>query len=174
MGKIANALGKYAQERKTERPAQLTREDRVALLSYNPKTGHLVNPEPDAGTPANRSMEALRNRGTLQRLLDHKLIFPGGKLTPKGLAEYERLKKLNHVPKPAINADLKIRQKTPDGIDIDDVIIDLEEEIKPVKASAKVAAPPEKSTPDPKSRPGPQPAVKAPQPAVKAPQPPVK
>ena len=45
MGKIANALGKYDQERKAARLPGLTRADRDALLSYNRKTGHILNDE---------------------------------------------------------------------------------------------------------------------------------
>ena len=144
MGKIANALGKYAQERQAARLPKLTRADRVALISYNSKTGHLLNPDTATGKPGSHSMEALKNSGTLQRLLDHKLIFPGGKLTPKGLAECERLKKLNRVRKPAVDADIKIKEKIIADIDIDDVVIELEEEVEPVEAAGVVEAAPKK------------------------------
>jgi exopolysaccharide/PEP-CTERM locus tyrosine autokinase len=77
-------------------------------------------------------------------LLDHKLIFPGGKLTLKGLAECERLKKQNQVRKPARDAGIKIKQKIIKDIDIGDVIIDLEEEAEPVEPSGMVELPPEK------------------------------
>ncbi len=49
MGKIANALGKYAQERQAVRLPKLTRADRVALISYNRKTGHLLSDETGSG-----------------------------------------------------------------------------------------------------------------------------
>ena len=111
MGKIANALGKYAQERQAAGLPKLTRADRAALLSYNPKTGHLLNPDTATGETGNHSLEALKNSGTLQRLLDHKLIFPGGKLTAKGLAACERLKKQIQARKPAVDSDLKARGK---------------------------------------------------------------
>ena len=111
MGKIANALGKYAQERKTTRLPALTRADLGVLFSYNRKTGRLLDHEAVSGRVADPSMEALRNRGTIQRLLDHKLILPDGKLTAKGLAECERLKKLNQVQKPAVDADEKTEEQ---------------------------------------------------------------
>jgi protein-tyrosine kinase len=144
LGKIANALGKYAQERKTDLPPKLVRADRVALLSYNRKTGHLLNPDAPTDRSANHSLEVLRDRGILQRLLDYKLIFPGGKLTPKGLAECERLKKLHQVRKSEMDADLRSKQKRIEAVDSEDVIIDLEQEIEPVPAPGMVESPPEK------------------------------
>ena len=125
----------------------LTRADLGVLMSYNRKTGHLLNHETDSGRAAGRSMEALRNRGTLQRLLDHKLIFPGGKLTAKGLAEGERLKKRNQVRKPAMDAGNKIKEKITEDIDSDDVIIDLEEEVEPVEPSGVVGTSAKKVVP---------------------------
>ena len=157
MGKIANALGKYAQERQAARLPKLTRADLAVLISYNRKTGHLLNYEDDSDRMAGGGMEALRKIGTLQRLLDHKLIFPGGKLTPKGLAECERLKKLNHVRKPEVDADLKIEEKVIEDTRSDDVIIDLEDEVEPPQPSSLAEFQPEKEAPEP----APQPDVKA-------------
>ena len=144
MGKIANALGKYAQERQAAGLPKLTRADRVALLSYNPKTGHLLNPDTATDKPGNRSLEALKNSGTLQRLLDRKLIFPGGKLTPKGLAACEHLKEQILVRKPALDNNLKVKAKVIEDIDSDDVIIELQEEVKPVEPAGGVEAAPQK------------------------------
>ena len=147
MGKIANALGKYAQERQAAGLPKLTRADRVALLSYNPKTGHLLNPDTATDKPGNRSLEALKNSGTLQRLLDHKLIFPDGKLTPKGLAACERLKKQIQVRKPAVDNDLKVKAKMIEDIDSHDVIIELQEEVAPLEPAGGVEAlPPKRSS----------------------------
>ena len=173
MGKIANALGKYAQERKPARLPALTRADLGVLISYNRKTGHLLNHEDDPGRPAGGSMEALRNRGTLQRLLDHKLIYPGGKLTAEGLAECERLKKLNQVEKPAMDADIKIKPKIIENSDTDDAIIDLEEAVEAVEPPDMVESLPQKVVSRPK-RPFAQKPRSAPQPEDKeAPAPPV-
>ena len=147
MGKIANALGKYAQERKAARLPKLTRADRVALISYNRKTGHLLNPDTAPGKPGNPSMEALKNRGTLQRLLAHKLIFPGGKLTAKGLAECERLKKRIQGRKPAVDNDINIKEKSVEDSDSDDVIIELKEKVEPVEPTGVVEASPKKVVP---------------------------
>lgn len=94
MGKIADASGKYAQESKAASLAGLIRVDLEVLLNYNRKTGHLLNYDSTTGRMGNCSMEVLRNRGIIQRLMDNKLIFPGGKLTPKGLQECERLQQL--------------------------------------------------------------------------------
>jgi len=136
----------------------LTRADLGVLISYNRKTGHLLKHAADSDRATGRSLEALRN-GTLQRLLGHKLIFPGGKLTAKGLAECERLKKLNSVGKPAPDADIEIKQKIVEDIDSDDVIIDLEEEVGPpgrVEPSPKKVTPRVKRPTALKPRPAPQ------------------
>ncbi len=129
MGKIANALGKYAQERKAAGLSKLTRTDWEALLAHNPKTGHLINTNTSAN-PANHSMDELRNGGTLQRLLDHKLIFPGGKLTTKGLAECKRLRLMKQASKPAVAKETNISGKFSEDIDPDEVIIELKEEVR--------------------------------------------
>ena len=133
MGKFAKALGKYAHERQAVRLPKLTRADRVALISYNRETGHILSTHTDRG---NLSMEAFNNNGTLQRLLDHKLIFPDGKLTPKGLAESERLKKLMQARQPAVDTDIKTGQKISDNIVTDDAIIELDQEVEPVEPSS--------------------------------------
>ena len=137
MGKIANALGKYAQERKAAGLSKLTRADWEALLAHNPKTGHLLNPDSTISDPGSHSLEGLRNSGTLQRLQDHKLIFPGGKLTPKGLAECERLKK-----KQGYNSgdteDYKTKEKIIKDIDADDVIIELKDEVELPESSGVI------------------------------------
>ena len=91
MGKIANALGKYAQERKAARLPNLTRVDLEVLTSYNRETNHLLNYDSLTGKVDGSSIEVLRTKGTIQRLLANKLIFPGGKLTPQGLQECARL-----------------------------------------------------------------------------------
>ena len=94
MGKIADALGKYAKESKGFRLPRLNQEDLDVLLAHDRKTGHLLTYNSGPGHMDNNSMEVLRNKGTLQRLLDHKLIYPGGKLTPKGLELSERRQKI--------------------------------------------------------------------------------
>ncbi len=142
MGKIANALEKSAQERKTGRLPTLTRADLGVLISYDHKTGRLLNPEAGSGRTASG------NNGTLQRLLDHKLVFPGGKLTPRGLAACERLKKRTPVRPPRTDAGIKARQKTAADIDGDDVIIQLEEEVDP--STVGKSFPPKKTAARPK------------------------
>ena len=147
MGKIANALGKYAQERKAVRLPKLTRADLVALISYNRKTGHLLNPDTAPGKPGNHSMEALKKKGTLQRLLAHKLIFPGGKLTRKGLSECGRLKKRIQGRKPAVENDINIKDKRVEDSDSDDAIIELKEKVESVEPTGVLKASPKKVVP---------------------------
>lgn len=96
MGKIADALEKYNKDRKTARLPRLTRADLEVLTSYNRETGYLLINDRQIGQGANDKIESLRIRGTIQRLMDNKLVLPSGKLTPKGIASCERLSKSEH------------------------------------------------------------------------------
>ena len=111
MGKIADALGKYEKERKAFSHAGLTKADLSVLMAYDKKTGHLLSYDPGTGHVDPRSMEVLRNKGTIQRLLEKGLIFPGGKLTPNGLQECERLRNLIQTARPEAPAADQTRQK---------------------------------------------------------------
>ena len=104
MSKPESALKAPAGEPKSGRLPALTQADLRVLISYDRGTGHLLNYEAESGRVAGRSLEALRNRGTLQRLLDYKLISPSGNLTPKGLTACERLQKQNPALKAAADA----------------------------------------------------------------------
>ena len=75
MGKIANALDKYARERKNSGIPRLTRADQEVLLAYDRKTCYLLNYPSNDGQMNQQSSEALTNRGTIQRLLVNKLIY---------------------------------------------------------------------------------------------------
>ena len=104
MGKISNALSKYAKERgdvqgPTPPPITLNKDDINALLKYDRETKHLLRYDNSTGEVDQESIEVLRNQGTIQRLLDSKLIYPSGKLTPRGIKECRRLKtELNQRP----------------------------------------------------------------------------
>ncbi len=104
MGKIFDALNKHSKELSAPQPQKVTAGDRKALLTYDRKTGHLVKYNEKTGQVDHRSMDVLKNRGTLQRLLDNQLIFPGGQLTPMGLQMVERLEKQDPTPRPAEKA----------------------------------------------------------------------
>lgn len=97
MGKISKALDKYASERKSEAPqpqpaaSLLTHDDIIALVAYDDKTGHLLQTDPDTGRVDERRIEELREGGTILRLLENQLIYPGGKLTARGIEEARRL-----------------------------------------------------------------------------------
>lgn len=97
MGKIYEALTKYShtvpregQDQPPHRVA-LNQSDLVALINYDRETGHLVRYDRNTGQVDVGGIEALRNRGSIQRLLENKLIYAGGKLTQRGLAEVQRL-----------------------------------------------------------------------------------
>ena len=97
MGKISKALDKYASERKSFAPqplvteSLLTHDDIIALVAYDDKTGHLLKADPATGQVDERRIEELRAGGTILRLLENQLIYPGGKLTTRGVEEARRL-----------------------------------------------------------------------------------
>ncbi len=99
MGKISKALLKYASEKKEEILApldrlSLTADDMDVLIAYDEMTGHLLKCDPGTGVVDEGRIEELRNSGTIIRLLQNELIHPGGKLTPKGVEEAQRLAKM--------------------------------------------------------------------------------
>lgn len=96
MGKIANALDKYTDERRVEILAAsvsppLTPVDIEVLVAYDQKTGHLLRCDPETGQVDKNRIEELQSNGTILRLLHNQLIHPGGKLTAKGVEEARRL-----------------------------------------------------------------------------------
>ncbi len=97
MGKISKALDKYAGERNAAPPvvlpaaSPLTHEDIIALVAYDEKTGHLLKADPATGSVDEGQIEELRAGGTILRLLENELIYPGGKLTARGIEEARRL-----------------------------------------------------------------------------------
>jgi len=102
MGKISKALNKYAKERgggaaaEVQAPPRvpLNQVDHEALVNYDQFTGHLLQQDRKNGDIDGAAIERLRQEGIVQRLLDNELIYPGGKLTPKGMEEADRLQRL--------------------------------------------------------------------------------
>jgi hypothetical protein len=88
MGRFFDALEKFEKERLMRASVQkLRKADLNALLKYNRMIGKL-----DLFNP-----EIIKDPETPQRLLDNNLVFPDGKLSPKGLTfckKYEKNKKL--------------------------------------------------------------------------------
>jgi exopolysaccharide/PEP-CTERM locus tyrosine autokinase len=80
----------------------LTQSDYDALVNYDRETGHLVKYDRNNGQVDGRSIDLLREQGTIQRLLDNELIYPGGKLTHRGLDEANRLERLR-IAQPKAN-----------------------------------------------------------------------
>ena len=113
MGKISDALDKYAKERRTRRLSRLTRADVDALMAYDRETGHLLAYDAGSGQVGTVSIEILRNKGTLQRLLDNKLITPGGKLTPNGVRYCEQAEKRMPEARAPDPVPGKIEEATP-------------------------------------------------------------
>ena len=88
MGKIFDVLEKFEKERlmRTSVP-NLRQADLNALLKYDHSIGKLDL----------FNSEIIKDPETPQRLLDNNLVFPDGKLSPKGFMlckKYEKNKKL--------------------------------------------------------------------------------
>lgn len=104
MGKISEALSRYTEEsrnrpKEQEPPpiapeAALEPSDFAALAGYDPLSKHILRLDPQDDAKNAASLEKLKQSGTIDRLMQHGLLFPGGKLTPKGITEAERLKSL--------------------------------------------------------------------------------
>jgi len=135
LGKIYDALNKYAKQQKITPTPKLTKADLDVLLAYDRKNHHLVNRDAAAGQAKNRSYEALRNSGTLQRLLDNKLIFPGGKLTPTGLQECERLQILREESKSAEVSETSAKANRTVEVEYPDVFKKLDTQDRTVQAT---------------------------------------
>ena len=103
MGKISKALNRYTRERESRRPAvavqasqaqALHQADCDALVNYDRFTGHLVQPDQATGDVDGTAILRLRRGGTVDRLLKNGLIYPGGKLTPRGMDEAARMERM--------------------------------------------------------------------------------
>jgi exopolysaccharide/PEP-CTERM locus tyrosine autokinase len=163
VGKISDALNKYAKERSASQPQKMTAEDRKALLTYDRKTGHLVKYDEKTGRIDRRSMEVLKDRGTIQRLLDNQLILPGGKLTAKGLQLADRMEAKHMATRPAEKAALAdAAAKSADTF---------AKTPPPRETTAYPADPAAEKTARTKPARAPKPAAKKPEPAATAPGP---
>jgi len=142
LGKISNALNKYAKERKEARIVRLTRPDVDALLRYDRETGHLLQYNAQTGEVDIPSMEVLRNKGTIHRLLDNKLIFPSGILTERGLHECERLAKLMQVSEPSAPVPDTIVESDAEKVEPPHIVADIEKDTlrQPREKSGKAPA----------------------------------
>ncbi len=158
MGKISKALNKYARERGSDGAAAaqdpprmpLTQVDYDALVNYDRFTGHLVQPDLATGDIDGAAILRLRRDGAVERLLDNGLIYPGGKLTPRGMDAAARLERqgiaVRRVPQPPPAA---ARAPVPEAL-VPPAAMDDEEEL----IAAYEPAPPA----TPKAAPAPQPA----------------
>ena len=88
MGKIFDVLEKFEKERLMQTSVlKIMKADLNALLKYDRSIEKL-----DLFNP-----KIIKDHKTPQRLLDNNLVFPDGKLTPKGLLlckKYEKKQKL--------------------------------------------------------------------------------
>jgi exopolysaccharide/PEP-CTERM locus tyrosine autokinase len=90
LGKIFSALEKFRKERTSKVSGKLRNSDYDLLLRFDEKTGRLETDDPSA----------IRNSGSLNRLMTYRLIDAGGKLTPAGSAKYQELRRIYKDRKP--------------------------------------------------------------------------
>ena len=84
MGKIFDAFEKFEKERLVRTSVlKLRKVDLNALLKYDRRIGKLDL----------FNTEIIKDPETPQRLLDNNLVFPNGKLSPKGLVLCKKYKK---------------------------------------------------------------------------------
>jgi uncharacterized protein involved in exopolysaccharide biosynthesis len=74
-----------------KKTTSLTASDWAVLYKYDRKSGNLLKYDPQTGQLDESSRAILRNPSTLQRLIDHKLVIPGGWLTSKAKEECARI-----------------------------------------------------------------------------------
>ena len=67
------------------RAGRLRESDLTILMGCDRDTGHLLTYAKETDQLNNKSVEIMKDRGVLRRLLSAKLIYPGGKLTPSGI-----------------------------------------------------------------------------------------
>jgi exopolysaccharide/PEP-CTERM locus tyrosine autokinase len=90
-------------------PAALSDSDLAFLMTYDRETGHLLRYDAKTGRLNNDSVGILNESGILQRLLNSKMIYPGGKLTPAGIK-----KCAESARKSEITADSELAASEPD------------------------------------------------------------
>jgi capsular exopolysaccharide synthesis family protein len=127
VGKISDALDKFSRERREESQLlqvarmPLNQLDYDALVNYDRETGHLIKYDRNNGQVDGQRIDLLKNQGTIQRLLDNELIYPGGKLTHRGLDEVNRLERLriaqpqktaqSHIAEPGEKLGTEVKPK---------------------------------------------------------------
>jgi|GEM_PF-1220389 len=74
--------GLFPKERNIDRFfTKLEESDWAALMDYDRDTGNLIKYDPETGKLDDRSRAILRDPEAIQRLIDNKMILPGGWLT---------------------------------------------------------------------------------------------
>ncbi|MEJ5358047.1 MAG: polysaccharide biosynthesis tyrosine autokinase [Desulfobacterales bacterium] len=104
MGKISEALSRFTEESRNRPkeqepppfpPEALQPSDITALAAYDPVSKHILRLDPQDDAKNAASLEKLKESGTIERLIQNGLLYPGGKLTARGIAEAERVKGLH-------------------------------------------------------------------------------
>jgi exopolysaccharide/PEP-CTERM locus tyrosine autokinase len=178
LGKISKALNKYAKERQDstaavmQAPSQLPlkQADYDALVNYDRFTGHLLQNDRTVGHINGDAIQRLRQDGTIQRLLENKLIYTTGKLTPRGEEEAARLERLGlavrrmvEPPPPPVRASVPDVMNPPAVVDEEDEYIAAYDSMAPEMATQAPVPQPSPPLAEAKAPPAPA-ATKAPAP----------
>ncbi len=91
MGKIFDALEKFRKERGSSVSGKLRNSDYDLLLRFDEKTGRLETDD----------ASAIKDSGSLRRLMTYRLIDSEGRLTPAGIAKLQELRGRFKDRKPA-------------------------------------------------------------------------
>jgi exopolysaccharide/PEP-CTERM locus tyrosine autokinase len=75
---------------RSEATAKLQASDWAALMQYDRETGNLIKYDSESGKLDERSRAILRNPDAIQRLIDNRMILPGGWLTKEAKQECEK------------------------------------------------------------------------------------
>jgi exopolysaccharide/PEP-CTERM locus tyrosine autokinase len=68
-----------------------TQSDWALLMNYDRKTGNLLKYDPETGQLDENSRNILQDPATVQRLIDNRMILPGGWLTPAAKQQCARM-----------------------------------------------------------------------------------
>jgi exopolysaccharide/PEP-CTERM locus tyrosine autokinase len=79
----------------------VTQADWNLLMNYDQRTGNLLKYDPETGELDDESRKLLQDPATVQRLVDSRMILPGGWLTPEAKQECARMRQEHAKKRPA-------------------------------------------------------------------------
>ena len=86
--------------------------DWILLMNYDRQSGNLLKHDPQTGQLDENSRRILQDSATVQRLIDHQMILPGGWLTPEARRECSRIEE--KLKNDKLNAAAKQEKAVPE------------------------------------------------------------